>query len=171
MLLNPAADAALILRTAPPKAGTAHADVIRNLFQPSQGRTEPLSLNGLNATRFTGARQNAQGQSQAIEATVVTGPSGTVYVLQPGAKDARSLQAARAGLREAEGTFRALTAGDRAAAKPWVLRTVPYPKGGFAELAKGSPLASPEQQLRLINGVYGGGEPKAGQLVKVVATP
>jgi predicted Zn-dependent protease len=64
-----------------------------------------------------------------------------------------------------------LTAGDRAAAKPWTLRTVPYPKGGFAELAKGSPLASPEQQLRLINGVYGGGEPKAGQLVKVVATP
>lgn len=171
MLLNPAADAALILRTAPPKAGTAHADVIRNLFKPTQGRSEPLSLNGLSATRFSGVRQNAQGQSQAIEATVVTGPSGTIYVLQPGAKDAKALQAARANLREAEGTFRALTVADRAAAKPWVLRTVPYPKGGFAELAKGSPLSQPEQQLRLINGVYGGGEPKPGQLVKVVATP
>jgi predicted Zn-dependent protease len=118
-----------------------------------------------------GLRQNAQGQSQAIEATVVTGPSGTFYLLQSGAKDAQALQSARSALREAEATFRGLTASDRAAALPWKLRMVPYPKGGFAELAKGSPLASPEQQLRLINGFYGGGEPKPGQLVKVVATP
>ena len=38
----------------------------------------------------------------------------------------------------------------------------------FAELARSSPIANPEKQLRLINGYYGGGEPKAGQLVKVV---
>ncbi len=75
-------------------------------------------------------------------------------------------------MREAEGSFRALTAADRAAARPWVVKTVPYPGGsggGFASLAKKSPLAqAPEQQLRLINGVYAGGEPKAGQLVMVV---
>lgn len=170
-LLNPTADAALMLRTLPAKAGASHADVIRNVFKPTQGRSEALTLNGLGATRFVGLRQNAQGQSQAIEATVVTGPSGTLYLLQAGAKDAQAMQGARAGLREAEGTFRGLTASDRAAAMPWKLRMVPYPKGGFAELAKGSPLSQPEQQLRLINGVYGGGEPKAGQLVKVVATP
>ncbi|MEY3125030.1 MAG: hypothetical protein RLZZ573_1550, partial [Pseudomonadota bacterium] len=42
------------------------------------------------------------------------------------------------------------------------------PKGGFAELAKTSPIANPEKQLRLINGYYAGGEPRVGQLVKVV---
>jgi predicted Zn-dependent protease len=79
------------------------------------------------------------------------------------------MQRARRQIREAEGTFRALTAADRAAARPWVVRTVPYPRGGFPVLARQSPLASaPEQQLRLINGVYAGGEPKPGQLVKVV---
>ena len=78
------------------------------------------------------------------------------------------MQSARAGLREAEGSFRALTAQDRSAAKPWVVRTVAYPRGGFAELAKTSPIARPEQQLRLINGYYGGGEPKVGELVKVI---
>jgi hypothetical protein len=47
---------------------------------------------------------------------------------------------------------------------------VPYPVGGFAELAKQSPLTTmAEQQLRLINGVYNGGtEPKVGQPVKVL---
>jgi hypothetical protein len=47
---------------------------------------------------------------------------------------------------------------------------VPYPRGGFAELARSSPLPTrPEAQLKLINGVYGGSvEPKPGQPVKVV---
>jgi predicted Zn-dependent protease len=83
-------------------------------------------------------------------------------------KDAAALQRARAGLRETEMSFRALTAQDRSAARPWVLKTVAYPKGGFAELAKNSPIENPEKQLRLINGFYGGGEPKPGQQVKVV---
>ena len=47
---------------------------------------------------------------------------------------------------------------------------VPYPAGGFAQLARSSPLTElPEQQLRLLNGAYAGQpEPKPGQLVKVV---
>jgi predicted Zn-dependent protease len=71
-------------------------------------------------------------------------------------------------LREAESSFRPLTAADRAAARPWTLRTVPYPRGGFRELARQSPLPDAEQQLRLLNGAYAGGEPAPGQLVKVV---
>jgi predicted Zn-dependent protease len=47
---------------------------------------------------------------------------------------------------------------------------VPFPRGGFGELARSSPLppARAEAQLRLMNGAYGGGEPKPGQPVKVV---
>ena len=58
---------------------------------------------------------------------------------------------------------------DKIAAKPWTLKTVPFPKGGFAPLAQKSPLNTlPEQQLKLINGVYASGERKPGELVKVV---
>ena len=53
---------------------------------------------------------------------------------------------------ETENTFRALTAADKAAARPWMVRSAMMPRGGFTELAKSSPLANPEQQLRLING-------------------
>lgn len=167
-LLNGARDAALVVRLVPAKAGATHTEILRNVLKPTQGRTEPVVINGLQATRFTGARQNAQGQVQALEATVVSGPGDRNYLLQSSAKDAQALQRARSQLREAEGSFRALTAQDRSAARPWVLKTVPYPKGGFAELAQTSPIANPEKQLRLINGYYGGGEPKVGQLVKVV---
>jgi len=91
-----------------------------------------------------------------------------MYALQYAAKDAATLQANRSALREAESSFRAMTAQDRLAAKPWSIKLVPYPKGGFAELAKRSPLPNAEQQLRLVNGFYGGGEPKPGQLIKLV---
>jgi len=167
-MVNAAGDAAVILKPVPSTVGKTHADVIRNGFKPTQGKTETTTLNGLQATRFSGARQNAQGQTQPLEVTVVSGPDGKLYVLQEAAKDAATLQANRAAMREAEGSFRPLSTQDRTAAKPFAIKLVPYPKGGFAELAKRVPIANAEQQLRLVNGVYGGGEPKSGQMVKVI---
>ena len=84
------------------------------------------------------------------------------------AKDANVLQGNRAGMQEAERSFRALTAADKTAAKAWTLRATAMPRGGFAELARTSPLANPEQQLKLINGVYPGGDVKPGTQVKIV---
>lgn len=170
-LVNAARDALLVVHVVPPQAGKEPNAIIRNLLKPTQGRTESLQISGLQATRFVGTRQNAQGQSQAVEATIINGPGEHNYLLQPQAKDAAALQRARSALREAEGSFRAMTAQDRSAARPWALKSVAYPKGGFAELAKTSPIDNPESQLRLINGYYSGGEPKAGQMVKIVVTP
>jgi predicted Zn-dependent protease len=167
-LMNPARDAALFVRLLPAKAGKDPAAIIRDLLKPASGQSEALSINGLQATRFLGTRQDAQGQTQTLAATVVRGPADNMYLLQALAKDGAALQRAQKALREAEGSFRALSAQDRAAARPWVIKTVPYPKGGFAELARSSPVERPEQQLRLINGYYGGGEPKPGQSVKVI---
>jgi predicted Zn-dependent protease len=106
-----------------------------------------------------------------VNLTLVTGPGERIYLLQYAAKDAAALQRAGAQLTEAESSFRALTAADRAAARPWSVQTVPYPRGGFSELARSSPLPQrAEAQLKLMNGVYGGGaEPKPGQAVKVVS--
>ena len=170
-LVNGAGDAGLIVRLVPAKAGKTHDEVIRNVFKPTDGRTEARSLHGLSATHFTGTVRNQQGQSRAVAFTLVTGPGERNYLLQHAAKDAAARQRAAAGLQEAESSFRAMTATDRSAAKPWGVQTLPYPRGGFAELARSSPLpaARAEAQLKLINGVYGGGaEPKPGQPVKAV---
>lgn len=168
-LVNAAGDAGLIVKLVPPNAGASHDEIIRRVFNPAQGRSERLALSGLAATHFVGSRRSAQGQLQNVEATVVTGPGNHHFLLNYGARDRQALERARWQLQEAESSFRALSAAERTAARPWVLRTVPYPRGGFAELARRSALAgNVEQQLRLINGVYAGGEPKVGQLVKVI---
>jgi predicted Zn-dependent protease len=167
-LVNGEGNAALVFKGVPPQAGKTHDEVIKNVLKPTQGNVDRLTINGFAATHFVGARADAQGKSQAIELTVVSGPNSAHYLMNFAAKDAAALQRARAQMQEAQGSFRALTAADRAAAKPWTIRQVAYPRGGFAEMARTSPLAGAEEQLRLINGFYGGGEPKPGQLVKMV---
>ena len=170
--VNAERDAALVVVAAPPQAGKTHDEVIKSLLKPTQGNAERLTINGLQATHFVGARSDAQGKPQNLEVTAVNGPpsasGAAIYVLNYAAKDAATLQRVRPQMQETQNSFRALGAADRAAAKPWAIKTVAYPRGGFAELARTSPLASAEAQLRLVNGFYGGGEPKAGQLVKVV---
>jgi len=167
-VVNGAGDAALLVQVAPKQAGQTHDEVIRNLIKPSQGNSERLTLNGLAATRFVGRRVNAQGQAQAVDATLVTGPGSLIYLLRPVARNVAVLQSARAALEQAQGSFRAITAAERARAKPWVLQTATFPSGGFAQLARRSPLPDAERELRLINGHYAGGAPAVGQLVKVI---
>lgn len=167
-VINPGRDAGLIVKAVPPQAGRSHEEVIRNILKPEQGRSERLVINGLQALHFVGVRRNTQGQMQDVEATVVSGPNNQLYLMVYSARNPGALQFARRQLQEAHDSLRAISASERAAARPWVIQTVPYPRGGFAELARRSPLEQAEQQLRLINGYYGGGEPRTGQLVKTV---
>ena len=167
-LANSTGDAALIVKMAPPDAGKTHDEIIRKLIKPSTGRSDRLQINGLAATRFSGTVAVKNGQSQGAELTLITSPLGAVFLFIHAAKDASTLQRNRAQMAETENTFRALTAADKVAAKPWSIRSVAMPRGGFSELAKSSPLANPEQQLKLINGVYASGDIKPGVPVKVV---
>jgi len=169
-LVNGAGDAGLIVRLVPAQAGRTHEEIIRNLIKPTEGRTEQRNIHGLAATHFTGARRNDQGQTQAVNVLLVSGPGNRNYVLNRGARDTAALQRAATGLAEAEASFRPLSAAERATARPWVLKTVPFPRGGFAELARSSPLpAQAEAQLKLLNSAYAvGADPRPGQPVKVV---
>ena len=167
-LVNSAGDAGLVVKMAPPDAGKTHDEVIRKLVNPATGRAERTQINGLTATRFSGTVAGKNGQPQNTELTLITSPQGNVFLFIHAAKDAAALQRSRSQMLETENTFRALTASDRAAARPWVVRSAMMPRGGFAELAKTSPLANPEQQLRLINGVYPAGDIKPGLAVKTV---
>ncbi len=170
VVANAEGTAGVIVRLVPANAGSTHEEIIRNAIKPVDGRTEKRTINGLAATRFAGTVRNAQGQSGQVQLTLVTGPNNRHYLLQYAAKDAASLQRASAGIAEAEGSFRALTSADRTAARPYTVKTVSFPRGGFAELARTFPLPDlAESRLRLLNGVYGGtADPKVGETVKTV---
>jgi predicted Zn-dependent protease len=168
MVVNNAGDAGVIVKIAPPDAGKTHDEIVKKLINPDTGRAERLQINGLAATRFVGTQVAKNGQRQNTDVTLINGPASGVYVFIHAAKDAAALQRNRPQMIETENTFRALTASDKAAARPWLMRTVPMPRGGFAELARSSPITNPEQQLRLLNGVYGGGDIKPGTAVKTV---
>jgi len=168
-LINPEGSAGLVVRPVPTELGRSHDQIIRSWVKPTQGQLQAKSINGLTASEFKGQRRNAQGQAQDIRLTLVDGPLNHQYLLMPSARDANVMAQEWIELKAAENSFRALTEADKAAARPWQIKTAPYPRGGFAQLAKQSPLVqAPEAQLRLINGFYGAGEPKPGESVKVI---
>jgi predicted Zn-dependent protease len=167
-LINPQGDAAVVMKLVPPTAGSNHEQILRDGFKATQGRAERNTVGGFEATYFVGQRQGQNNQAQPLEVTLVNGPGGRTYAFLHAGRDAAALQRNRAALREATASFRAFTPNDRAAAKPWALRTVAMPAGGFAELARRSPLPNAERQLRLLNGVYTGGSIAAGRPLKVV---
>lgn len=162
----PQGDAALRMVAVPAKAGGSHDEIIRNALQPSEGKVTRGNINGFSATHFVGARKAQDGQAQAIEATVVTGPKNNSFVLLYLSADAAARNRAMPGLMAVEKSFRAMTAADQQAARPWMVRTVPFPRGGFAELARQS--AIPEKRLQLLNGTWGRSDPPVGQMVKTV---
>jgi predicted Zn-dependent protease len=171
VMVNGAGDAGMAVKLVPPGKGNTPDEVVRGLVGSEQGgHTEPRSFNGLSAVHFDGVVRNDKGQGKNVSLTVVGGPGGHLYLMQQAGKDPAALQRNAAPLREAEASFRPLTAVDRQAARPWGLKAVAFPRGGFPELARSSPLPSPvEPRLKLINGVYGGEpDPRPGQLVKVV---
>lgn len=165
-IVAPQGDAALRMVAMPPRAGGTHDEIIRNALQPSEGKVTRGQINGFAATHFVGVRKAQNGQSQAIEATVVTGPKNNSYVMLYLAADAAARNRAMPGLVSAEKSFRAMTAADQQAARPWVVQTVPLPRGGFTELARQSPLT--EKRLQLLNGTWGRSDPPVGQVVKTV---
>ena len=170
-LISGERDAALVMQVVPPKAGTDHEAILRNALGATEGRFERLTLGGsLPATHFSGNRRDSQGATKPIEATLVTGPENRVFLLGWVGHDAAALQRKRPALREAELSFRALSTADRQAARPWHVKLLPFPAGGFAALARTTPLTElAEQQLRLLNGAYGHGtELRPGQLVKSI---
>lgn len=165
-------DATLTVRLLPKLVGRTHAEVIQNLLAPTEGRSAARKVGAFEGTQFIGSRMRGDVR-QPLRSTIVTGPGRRFYFIDYTARDEAALQRALPVMQAAEQSFRAITAADRRAAKVWRVGKATMPTGGFAALAKASPLTEQaEPTIRLINGVYGleagSAEPAAGALVKTV---
>jgi len=162
--VSPERNALIDLRSAGRAEGSPAA-VLRKILKLGAGSSvSPPTIGGLQA---------------AMTETVMSGKPTRVAVmfLDAGAY-AIGLQADRAAAFRGHGavmdaamhSFHAITAQERALAKPLRLRVITARAGlTFAELARSSPLGRfAEGHLRVINGLYPSGEPAAGQALKIV---
>jgi len=140
-------------------------DTLRQGFKLDAGaRFDSGSLGGYPAAFAAGTQQ---GKPVVVAAVVF---NGTQYLIAGMAKDKPAYDRERNTLRAAINSFRAITPAEKQAARPYVLQLLTAQPGmTMASLARQSPLgADAESQLRLMNGFYPSGEPKPGQLIKIV---
>jgi predicted Zn-dependent protease len=157
-MLAPGGDTVLEMRMVP-KPGAEPIAVLRSNKQVGND-IETTPVNGLPAAFATG-RAAAAG-------VVYFGDN--MMVFNATAKSA-TLNAAHArDVRDTIRSFHRISDSERGLARPLRLRTVTATETTrFAALAAGSPLGrNAEGTLRLINGIYPAGEPRPGQLLKVI---
>ena len=121
---------------------------------------EALDINGLKAAIATRANK--------ISGVIYL--NDQAYLLQAEAKSEAELKPYREAVLTTIHSFHRLSGAEAKLAKPLVLHMVRAQEGdSYSKLALSSPLGkSAESYLRLINAQYPAGEPKAGELIKIV---
>jgi predicted Zn-dependent protease len=160
---NPQGDALVELQQGP-KSDKPLETLQKGIKLDPGARYDSGKLSGYPAAFAAGAQE---GKPVVVAAVVF---SGTQYLIAGMARDKTAYDRERSTLRAAINSFRAITPAERRAARPYVLKLVTAQPGmTMAKLARQSPLgADAESQLRLMNALYPSGEPKAGQLLKIV---
>ena len=163
MALSPQGDALLELQQGP--RNDRPLDTLqKGLTLDAGARYDSGSLSGYPAAFAAGAQQ---GKPVIVTAVVF---NGMQYLIAGMARDKAAYNRERNTLRESINSFHALSAHEKRTARPHVLKLVPArAETTMAELARHSPLGDEaENQLRLLNRLYPHGEPKPGQLLKIV---
>jgi len=161
---NPGNDAIIELHSAGRAQGTP-LEVLRKALRGNVGtEVTPTTLNGLPAALTT---TSMQGLPTRV-AVVFLGK--TAFLIGGQARNGQALQRALPEINAAIASFRPISDADRKLARPLTLRVINAPRGAtFFDLARASPLGKNAlSHLRLINGLYPGGEPAAGQPLKVI---
>ena len=161
--INPQGTALIELKPGP--KNTPPMDTLQKGLKLDQGaRFEAGNVNGNQAAFAAGALQGKPVLAAAINY------NGSQFLLAAMASDANAYNQHRNELKAAINSFHTLTAAERRQARPYVIHTIPAQAGiSMAQLAAQSPLGkSAEAQLRLMNDLYPAGEPKPGQLIKIV---
>jgi predicted Zn-dependent protease len=155
---------ALLELQAGPKRGTPLDTLKKGVKLDAGARYDSGKLGGYPAAFAAGA----QAGKPVVVAAVAF--SGTQYLIAGMTRDKPAYERERSALRAAINSFHPITAAEKKAARTYTLQLVTVRPGQtMADLARESPLgADAESQLRLMNGLYPNGEPKPGQLLKIV---
>ncbi|MFZ3261120.1 MAG: M48 family metalloprotease [Thiobacillus sp.] len=161
--MSPQGDALIELRQGP-KNDKPLDTLQKGLTLDAGARYDSGKLSGYPAAFAAGTQQ---GKPVVVAAVVF---NGTQYLIAGMARDKPTYDRERGTLRAAINSFRAITAAEKMAARPYVLKLFTAQPGmTMANLARQSPLgADAESQLRLMNALYPSGEPSPGQRLKIV---
>jgi predicted Zn-dependent protease len=158
--ISPLADATIQFKMGEQPYGTP-ADYARRMAgNGSEHRIESLDINRLPAAITT----------QASAMTGVVYLERKAYVTLCVAKSSAALNTHRQDVLDTIMSFHVLDDAERRLSRPLAIRLIkPQVGDTYAKLARYSPLGNAaENYLRLINANYPQGEPKPGQLVKIV---
>ena len=161
--INPKGTAMVELKPGPKNAQPM--DTLQKGLKLDQGaRYESGNVNGNPAAFAAGSLKGKPVLAAAINY------NGSQFLLAALAKDAAAYNQHRNDMKTAINSFHKLTPEERQLARPYVIRVVPAQPGTtMAQLVAQSPLENrAEAQLRLINDLYPSGEPKPGQLIKII---
>jgi len=142
--------------------------MVTRLGLKSLDKDSPLDIHGLPA--HTGLAPINTSVGRRLARFTVIYHANRAYILAGISKDAKQASRFDSDFLETAHTFHAMTDNERLLARPLRLRTIQAEADTrFTALAGDSPLQIyPEEQLRLINGMYPGGEPKPGMLLKII---
>ena len=160
---NPPGDALVELQQGP--KNDKPLETLQNGIQLDPGaRYDSGSLGGYPAAFAAGAQQ---GKPVVVAAVMF---NGTQYLIAGMTLDKPAYDRERSTLRAAINSFRAITPAEKQTVRPYVLQLVTAQPGTtMAGLARQSRLGpDAERQLRVMNDLYPSGEPKPGQLLKIV---
>ncbi|MGB9128088.1 MAG: M48 family metalloprotease [Thiobacillus sp.] len=163
LALSPKGDALVELRQGP-KHDKPLETLQTGVKLDAGARFDSGKLSGYPAAFAAGAQE---GRPVVVAAVVF---NGTQYLIGGMAWDKSVYEHERNALRGAINSFRAITPEERQTVRPYVLKLITAQPGmTLSGLAQQSPLgADAEGQLRLMNALYPSGEPKPGQLIKIV---
>lgn len=161
---SPGRNALIDLRSAGRAEGTP-TDVLRKVLKLGSGSSVTPQLLGKLQAAFT--ETTLSGKPTRVTVVFL---GARAYAIGIQARDAAAFREHQAVMEAATNSFHAMTAQERARAKPLRLRVITAQAGQtFAALARNSPLGKfAENHLRVINGLYPSGEPVAGQALKIV---
>jgi predicted Zn-dependent protease len=160
---SPAGDMVIEMVAGKPRGSPE--EVLRRVVKTDAGaRMERLTVNTLPAAALAGSSQGRPLYAAAIH------KGDQAFILLGLAKNATLKNTLRDAFSGTLRSFRQLDPDEKAAVRPHRIHLIQARPGmTMASLAAGSPLGRhAESYLRLMNGLYPSGEPKAGQPLKIV---
>ena len=163
---NVADDAKVIITIQRKDDSVTHREFLdQKLKAPKLFQSTALSQAGL--TGHTGISPSSDGENRRRLAVLYSGR--LAYLFEGEVTDDRNFDSEDAQFLEVIESFRPMKRSEREGKKPQYISYVRADPGAtYATLAKGVRIPDAENELRLMNGQYPSGEPRAGDWIKII---